>query len=106
MSSHRSSSRSSAFRGIGKSRLVFEFFGAVAAKPDTYFWRQGRCLPYGQGVNLWAIGEIVKAHAGILEDDGREQTADKLARAVRAAVPAAEVDWTRGAPPRPRRARQ
>ncbi len=32
-------------------------------------WRQGRCLPYGEGVTFWALGEIVKAHAGILDTD-------------------------------------
>ena len=32
-------------------------------------WPSGRCLPYGDGVTFWAIGEIVKAHAGILESD-------------------------------------
>ena len=32
-------------------------------------WRQGRCLPYGAGISFWALGEIVKAHAGILESD-------------------------------------
>ena len=32
-------------------------------------WRQGRCLPYGEGITFWALGEIVKAHAGILESD-------------------------------------
>ena len=29
-------------------------------------WRQGRCLPFGEGIALWALGEIVKAEAGIL----------------------------------------
>ncbi len=27
-------------------------------------WRQGRSLPYGEGVSFWALGEIVKAQAG------------------------------------------
>ena len=30
-------------------------------------WRQGRCLAYGDGITLWALSEIVKAQAGILE---------------------------------------
>ena len=29
----------------------------------------GRSLPYGEGVTFWALGEIVKAQAGILESD-------------------------------------
>ena len=41
-------------------------------------WRQGRCLPYGDGMTFWALGEIVKAHAGILESDPREVAQAKL----------------------------
>ena len=44
-------------------------------------WRQGRSLPYGDGVSFWALGEIVKAEAGILESDptaeGRAQARDR-----------------------------
>jgi class 3 adenylate cyclase len=64
--------------GIGKSRLVFELFQAVEHDPDLISWRQGRCLPYGDGVTFWALGEIVKAQAGILETDSIEQTEAKL----------------------------
>ena len=38
-------------------------------------WRQGRCLPYGDGIAFWALGEIVKAECGILESDTPEQAA-------------------------------
>ena len=55
--------------GIGKSRLVYELFQAVEADPEIIYWRQGRSLPYGEGVSFWALGEIVKAQAGILETD-------------------------------------
>ena len=39
--------------------------------PLLVTWRQGRCLPYGTGIAFWALGEIVKAQAGILESDPR-----------------------------------
>ena len=55
--------------GIGKSRLVAELFGQVQSRDDAVIWRQGRCLPYGEGVSFWALGEVFKAHAGILETD-------------------------------------
>ena len=55
--------------GIGKSRLVFELFEAVERHSELVFCRQGRSLPYGEGVSFWALGEMVKAHAGILETD-------------------------------------
>jgi len=35
--------------GIGKSRLVAELHAYVDARPELAFWRQGRCLPYGDG---------------------------------------------------------
>ena len=51
--------------GIGKSRLVYELSRIVDADPELITWRQGRCLAYGDGVTMWALGEIVKAQAGI-----------------------------------------
>jgi DNA-binding SARP family transcriptional activator/class 3 adenylate cyclase len=68
--------------GIGKSRLVFELFGKVEQDQEPITWRQGRCVPYGDGVSFWALGEIVKAQAGILESDGLEQVEQKLHAAV------------------------
>jgi class 3 adenylate cyclase/tetratricopeptide (TPR) repeat protein len=73
--------------GIGKSRLVYELGRVVDDDQELITWRQGRCLPYGEGVSYWAFGEIVKAHAGILESDDAEVTAAKLENAV---VPLAE----------------
>jgi class 3 adenylate cyclase/tetratricopeptide (TPR) repeat protein len=64
--------------GIGKTRLVQELFGTVESDPELIHWRQGRSLPYGEGVALWALSEIVKAHAGILEGDSTEVAARKL----------------------------
>ena len=68
--------------GIGKSRLVAELFAYVDARPDLVTWRQGRCLPYGDGVIFWALGEIVKAHAGVLETDDPATVEAKLERVV------------------------
>jgi DNA-binding SARP family transcriptional activator len=68
--------------GIGKSRLVFELSKALDEDRELISWRQGRCLPYGDGVSFWALGEIVKAQAGILESDNLEQAEHKIHRAV------------------------
>ncbi|HEX2024785.1 MAG TPA: adenylate/guanylate cyclase domain-containing protein [Actinomycetota bacterium] len=65
--------------GIGKSRLVFELLKVVDADAELIIWRQGRCLPYGEGVSFWALGEMVKAQAGILETD-RDQAAEAKLR--------------------------
>ena len=66
--------------GIGKSRIVAELMAYADAKTDLVTWRQGRCLPYGEGITFWALGEIVKAHAGILESDPPAVAASKLDR--------------------------
>jgi hypothetical protein len=64
--------------GIGKSRLVAELFQILEADPELINWRQGRSLPYGERVSFWALGEIVKAHAGILESDDAATAEKKL----------------------------
>ena len=46
--------------GIGKSRLVWELRRVAEAESELITWRQGRCLPYGDGIALWALGEIIK----------------------------------------------
>jgi class 3 adenylate cyclase/tetratricopeptide (TPR) repeat protein len=80
--------------GIGKSRLVYELMRLVEDDREIVTWRQGRSLPYGDGVSFWALTEIVKAQAGILESDADNEVQPKLAHAVRAVVDdAAEADW-------------
>ena len=80
--------------GIGKSRLLFELSALVEADPELITWRQGRCLAYGDGVTLWALTEIVKAQAGIHEQDPDALARDKLRTAVREAIAdAAGAAW-------------
>jgi class 3 adenylate cyclase/tetratricopeptide (TPR) repeat protein len=64
--------------GIGKSRIVAELGASIDSRPGLVTWRQGRCLPYGEGITFWALGEIVKGHAGILESDAPEAASSKL----------------------------
>ncbi len=81
--------------GIGKSRLIFELFGMIqTGEFGLVYWRHGRSPPYGEGVTYWALGEIVKAQAGILESDGAAEAAEKLGQAVQSVIPdAAEAGW-------------
>jgi class 3 adenylate cyclase/tetratricopeptide (TPR) repeat protein len=72
--------------GIGKSRLVYELRRAIEESPNLIIWRQGRCLAYGEGVTLWALGEIVKAQAGVHEQDTPEIAGDKVRSSVEAAL--------------------
>ena len=82
--------------GSGKTRLVEELQRFVDELPDLVRWRQGRSLPYGDGVAYWALGEIVKAEARILESDPPELAERKLAAAVEHNVPeSSERDWLR-----------
>ena len=80
--------------GIGKSRLVVELSAAVDEDPELIFWRQGRSLPYGEGVTFWALAEIVKAQAGILETDSADEAREKLRRTVIDVVAdPSEAEW-------------
>jgi len=80
--------------GIGKTRLVAELRQYVDADPAETTWRQGRSLAYGEGVAFWALGEVVKAHAGIHETDSGTAAETKLRACVTQIVgDADEIDW-------------
>ena len=72
--------------GIGKTRLVAELREATLGAGEPPRWLQGRSLPYGEGPSVWALGEMVKAEAGILESDATQQVDRKLRTAVRRIV--------------------
>ena len=84
--------------GIGKSRLVAELFTHVDTDPtQVVLWRQGRSLPYGDGVTFWALTEMVKAQAGILETDDRYAAEAKIEAAVASLIAdPAEAKWVAG----------
>ena len=60
--------------GVGKSRLAREFVAGLEGATVL----RGRCLPYGEGVTYWPLAEMVKASAGITDDDPLEQAQKKL----------------------------
>ena len=64
--------------GIGKSRLLAEFARRLDDLPHVVTWREGRCLPFGPGVTFWALSEIVRESAGILESDGAARAEARL----------------------------
>jgi class 3 adenylate cyclase/tetratricopeptide (TPR) repeat protein len=68
--------------GIGKSRLSWEFFKYVDGLASTAYWHRGRCLAYGEGVTYWALAEMIRGRARILEGEGAESAAPKLHEAV------------------------
>jgi class 3 adenylate cyclase/tetratricopeptide (TPR) repeat protein len=80
--------------GAGKTRLTEEFSSLITEQGGTVRLRQGRCLPYGEGITFWPLGEVVKAEAGILETDTLDTAARKLEAAVEGLIDdAVEREW-------------
>jgi class 3 adenylate cyclase len=75
--------------GIGKSRLTRGLGEHLEspASPTIVRWRTGVCLPYGEGVSYWALGQVVKAQAGILESDSAAVARRKLEASVDRLLP-------------------
>jgi class 3 adenylate cyclase/tetratricopeptide (TPR) repeat protein len=68
--------------GIGKTRLTSElqkYFDGVA---QTVQWHRGRCLAYGEGVSFWALAEMVRMWAEIVEGEEPESARTKLRSAL------------------------
>ncbi len=76
--------------GIGKSRLAWEFLKYIDGLSDTVWWHDGRSPAYGDGITFWALGEMVRGRAGLLEADDEATTRSKLAASVIEHVPDAE----------------
>jgi class 3 adenylate cyclase/tetratricopeptide (TPR) repeat protein len=64
--------------GSGKSRLLWEYYKYVDGVENVVRWHQGRCLSYGEGVGYWALAEMVRARAGIVEEEDSETARAKL----------------------------
>ncbi len=64
--------------GIGKSRLTAEFAARAerAGSPARVLF--GRCRPYGEGVALGALAEILTTAAGIDDEDAAAEAAAKV----------------------------
>ena len=55
--------------GMGKSRLVWEFNKYIDGLVEDTRWHVGRCLAYGEGITFWALAEMVRTNATILEGE-------------------------------------
>ena len=73
--------------GIGKSRLSWEFEKYVDGLAGDVWWHSGRCLAYGDGVAFWALADMVRGRAGIVEDEETGSAREKLRRAVEEHIP-------------------
>jgi class 3 adenylate cyclase/tetratricopeptide (TPR) repeat protein len=75
--------------GIGKTRLVEEAIARLGGDPLVL---RGRCLPYGDGITFFPIGEAVSAAAAVSDDDDAELAKAKVASLVPAdAAPVAAM---------------
>ncbi|HKR98875.1 MAG TPA: adenylate/guanylate cyclase domain-containing protein, partial [Candidatus Dormibacteraeota bacterium] len=63
--------------GVGKSRLVAEFLDRADTRSPLVL--RGRCLPYGDGITYWPLGEILKSYAEVLDSDPPTVALDKIA---------------------------
>jgi class 3 adenylate cyclase len=68
--------------GVGKSRLVSELVARVEGRARFV---RGRCLPYGEGITFWPIGEIVRELAGIVEEHSRAEARAQIEASVEGA---------------------
>jgi class 3 adenylate cyclase/tetratricopeptide (TPR) repeat protein len=64
--------------GVGKTRLLRELWGWLGDQSPEPLRRTGRCLPYGDGITYWPLGEILKEHLGLLETDSPEVALARL----------------------------
>jgi tetratricopeptide (TPR) repeat protein len=60
--------------GVGKSRLARDFVAGLEGATVLV----GRCLPYGEGITYWPVAEMVKASAGIADNDPPDDAHAKL----------------------------
>jgi len=73
--------------GIGKSRLMWEVYKYIDGLATTFRWHRGRCLAYGDGVTYWALAEMVRTRAGIVEGEDAGAAREKLQKAVAQTMP-------------------
>jgi predicted ATPase len=65
--------------GVGKSRLARDFVAGL----DGATILVGRCLPYGEGITYWPLAEMIKASAGIADNDPPRKHARSFAATAR-----------------------
>jgi class 3 adenylate cyclase/tetratricopeptide (TPR) repeat protein len=80
--------------GIGKTRLAWEFLKYLDGLIETVRYHDGRSPAYGDGISFWALGEMVRRRAGLLETDDETTTRAKIAETLATHVPdEAERRW-------------
>jgi class 3 adenylate cyclase/tetratricopeptide (TPR) repeat protein len=84
--------------GAGKSRLAWEFSKYIDGIVGRFFSHHGRSPAYGSGLTFWALGEMVRQRAGLVETDDELTTRAKVAEMVaRYSTDERERRWLEGA---------
>ncbi len=78
--------------GMGKSRLLHEFRRRLGARAVTVL--EGRCVSYGTAIPYLPILEVLRNNCGIVDGDGPDIVADRLAAGLRE-VGLAPDEWLR-----------
>ncbi len=65
--------------GVGKSRLMDEFLGAVDGRATVL---QGRCLSYGDGITYFPVIEVLKQAAELRDFDAPDELERKICAVV------------------------
>jgi class 3 adenylate cyclase/tetratricopeptide (TPR) repeat protein len=76
--------------GIGKSRLAWEFLKYIDGVVESVMWHEGRSPAYGEGLTFWALGEMVRSRAGLLDTDDQATTRTRIAEMTARYVPDAD----------------
>jgi len=61
--------------GVGKSRLAEEFVHGLHGRATVL---RGRCLPYGDGITFFPVGELIKEAAGLDDFDSPQEIGRKI----------------------------
>ena len=73
--------------GIGKTRLAWEFTKYLDGLVENVWWHDGRSPAYGDGISFWALGEMVRGRARLLETDDEPTTRARVAETLATHVP-------------------
>jgi class 3 adenylate cyclase/tetratricopeptide (TPR) repeat protein len=73
--------------GIGKSRLAWEFSKYTDGLVEEMWWHSGRSPAYGEGITFWALGEMIRRRAELVETDDEPTTRARVAEMLALHVP-------------------
>ena len=63
--------------GIGKTRLAWELEKYLDGLVEPIWRHEGRSPAYGEGITFWALGEMVRRRAGLVETDDERDDPDE-----------------------------